>query len=326
MKPPSNEEKKAISIILDPEAGSGTKGLHVSGPLEKKNLSWYLVRPGLGILTAVPLGMGRIAFELKASSPCLILTFSFFRESKRSHRTESVAGTAADASGAQKICATFGTSARHDLHAGISPLFMAMLTVTREALVDLCRNSLSALPPALHAAMNDGSEAFFAQRPLDAAVRLELHQMLFSCTPAFGKRLHHERAARRLAAHELERLAHSQSGSTPGKDPLPPDDRIRLEKARSILVSRMDSPPDIKTLARRVGMNENKLKTGFKQMFDTSPKAFLRRQRMEAAREMLLAGGKSVTRIALEVGYSNPSAFAACFSRFFGCAPSLLKR
>lgn len=326
MKPPLKEEKKAVSIMLDPEAGTGTEDLHISGPLEKKDLSWYRVRPGLGILTAAPLGMGRIALELTPPSPCLILTFSFFRESNRPPRTASTAGKAADASGAQKICTMFGTPARLDLHADRSPLFMATLMVTREALAALCRNSLSTLPPALHAAMNGGAEAFFALRPLDAVVRLELHQMLFSCPPSLGKKLHHERAALRLAAHELERLSHSQSGSTPKKDPLPPDDRIRLEKARSILVSRMDSPPDIKTLAKRVGMNENKLKTGFKRVFGAPPKAFLRRRRMEAAREMLLAGGKSVTRIALEVGYSNPSAFAACFSRFFGCTPSLLKR
>jgi AraC-like DNA-binding protein len=87
----------------------------------------------------------------------------------------------------------------------------------------------------------------------------------------------------------------------------------------------MDAPPSLPELARHVGLNEFKLKTGFRTLFGTSVFAYLRAQRMELARRLLVQRGQSVTEVALRVGYANPSKFALAFRKHFGFPPSALR-
>lgn len=96
----------------------------------------------------------------------------------------------------------------------------------------------------------------------------------------------------------------------------------RLEHARSLLSAGFASPPSLRSLARACGLNERKLKEGFKQRFGTTVFAFVRSQRMRHAHEILSSSDRSVTEVAQQVGYANPSKFAAAFRREFGVSPS----
>jgi AraC-like DNA-binding protein len=121
-----------------------------------------------------------------------------------------------------------------------------------------------------------------------------------------------------LLIDELELASQARS-------PLGQRDLERLECARRLLLERMASPPSLRELARQVGLNEVKLKTGFRTLFGTSVFAYLRGKRMELARGLLVQRGLSVTEVALHVGYANPSKFAAAFRKHFGFAPSALR-
>lgn len=94
-----------------------------------------------------------------------------------------------------------------------------------------------------------------------------------------------------------------------------------LELGRSILLRDIVSPPDMKTLSRTIGMNHFKFKKGFKQVYGVPPMAYLRSHRMEVAKRLLTDRSLSVTQVALEVGYSNPSSFSARFTEHFGHNP-----
>jgi len=96
----------------------------------------------------------------------------------------------------------------------------------------------------------------------------------------------------------------------------------QLEHARSILLGSMSEPPSLRALARACGLNERKLKEGFKLRYGTTVFGFVREQRMLRAHDMLHGSGRSVTEVAQIVGYANPSKFAAAFRRQFGVAPS----
>lgn len=98
-------------------------------------------------------------------------------------------------------------------------------------------------------------------------------------------------------------------------------DEELLHLARRILLENLDAPPTIKELSLRAGMNDCKLKKGFKQLFGSSVFEILTKVRMEKAAELLRIEGRPVTEIALSVGYSNPGAFAAAFRRFHGLSP-----
>ena len=96
----------------------------------------------------------------------------------------------------------------------------------------------------------------------------------------------------------------------------------RVRRARSILLSRLDAPPTLRDLAHEVGLNEFKLKAGFRQAYGSTVRRELARARLETAREIIGRGNVSITTAASQVGYSNPGDFGIRFKKRFGVTPS----
>jgi AraC-like DNA-binding protein len=98
-------------------------------------------------------------------------------------------------------------------------------------------------------------------------------------------------------------------------------DRERILYARDYLLTHMDAPPALTQLAAIAGINEFKLKRGFKEMFSQSPFAYLADVRLEMARTALQKKEKSITQIAFELGYASLQHFSMAFRKKFGVAP-----
>ncbi len=133
-----------------------------------------------------------------------------------------------------------------------------------------------------------------------------------------SRQLHLEAKGLELLAVIIDELEEESRAVSPR---LSPDDRDRLEQARQILLANLEDPPHLPALARRAGLNEAKLKAGFRALFGSPVYAYLRDHRMEEARR-LLRRRYSVTEVAGRVGYRNPSKFAAAFRKRFGISPS----
>ncbi|GKS12265.1 AraC family transcriptional regulator [Paenibacillus chitinolyticus] len=101
---------------------------------------------------------------------------------------------------------------------------------------------------------------------------------------------------------------------------LTPDDRNRLSEARRQVLDRLDSPPSIPELARLCGVNEYKLKKGFRTLFGTTVYELVRRERMKRAAEYM-DRGMNVSEAAVQLGYANMSNFTAAFRKQFGLNP-----
>jgi len=99
------------------------------------------------------------------------------------------------------------------------------------------------------------------------------------------------------------------------------EDRLKLDRARNIIVDNMLNPLSISELSRELDLNTYKLKVGFKEMWGSTVFGYLRDMRMEKARFLLTGGRKSIIEVAQEVGYSNPSHFTAAFRRKYGINP-----
>ncbi len=100
---------------------------------------------------------------------------------------------------------------------------------------------------------------------------------------------------------------------------LSPDDIERIYYARDILITNLLHPPTLLELARRVAINQRKLKQGFRQIFGTTVFGYLHDHRMEQAKQML-------AQVAHAVGYSHLSHFAAAFRKKFGVNPSAYRQ
>ena len=101
-------------------------------------------------------------------------------------------------------------------------------------------------------------------------------------------------------------------------------DRERIIAARDYLCQNYSLPPSLIELARIVGINEYKLKKGFKEVFNTTVFGYLSDFRLEQARHQL-HGEKSITEIAYELGYSSPQHFSFAFRKKFGVSPKAVK-
>lgn len=95
----------------------------------------------------------------------------------------------------------------------------------------------------------------------------------------------------------------------------------RIRQAKKIIIEKMASPPTIKELAVEIGLNEYKLKEGFKNIYGKTVFQFLNDYRLDTARHLLDSGGHKVNDAAYHIGYTNPSHFIAAFKKKFGVTP-----
>lgn len=99
------------------------------------------------------------------------------------------------------------------------------------------------------------------------------------------------------------------------------DDRSKLSQAKAIMAGNIVNPPSLMELSRLIGLNDYKLKKGFKEMYGTTVFGYLREQRLEKACYLLQNGTMNVMEVANAVGYSNSSHFAEVFKERYGLSP-----
>jgi len=98
-------------------------------------------------------------------------------------------------------------------------------------------------------------------------------------------------------------------------------DHRLLQQARDLLAAQFAAPPRLPELARRIGMNPTKLCSLFQHRYHESMYDFVRRRRLERARELLVDSRLQVRQVASEVGYRHHSTFTAAFTKYFGVTP-----
>lgn len=103
-------------------------------------------------------------------------------------------------------------------------------------------------------------------------------------------------------------------------------DKEKLIEAKELLALRMEHPPTIVELAKLVGLNEYKLKKGFKELFGTTVFGFIHASRMSLAKRLLLGTDKSAKEIGYEAGYSSPQHFSKAFKKEFGISPNSIRK
>lgn len=155
--------------------------------------------------------------------------------------------------------------------------------------------------------------------PITPAMRMVIEQILSPPVTESLLPLYLENKVLELIVLRLDQAA---QGPRSGEGPdLNRKDRRNISLARDILVEEMADPPSIRELSRRAGINEFKLKAGFRKLFGDTIYRTLKKVRMEKARRLLSETDANVLTVANQVGYANPSHFAAAFRKTFGISP-----
>jgi AraC-like DNA-binding protein len=158
--------------------------------------------------------------------------------------------------------------------------------------------------------------------PITANMQMALHQIMRCPFEGKTKCLFLESKALELISYVrafVERPTSSDRHSSKMK--LTADDHAKMWDAKHILDENLDSPPSIVDLAKQVGVNEFKLKNGFRQVHGMTPYKYLTEQRLEVARQLLWERQMNVTEAAFAVGYSSLSHFAKIFHEKYGVFP-----
>lgn len=219
--------------------------------------------------------------------------------------TDADHGTAEYARGQQQLLATF---------------------INLDTLNTLIGAQLEYLPKEVWPVLEGQSIPLYLQSGrMTPAMELVTQQVIRCPYQGLTKRLYLESKVLELLALSLHRVA-EVTPTTPRKKVLNASDVERIHHASEILLRNLEEPPSLMTLSHLVGLNDYKLKVGFRQVFGTTVFGYLYQHRMQQAQALLTAGEYSVSDVAGLVGYTNLSAFSTAFKRKFGVSPNTYRK
>jgi len=103
-------------------------------------------------------------------------------------------------------------------------------------------------------------------------------------------------------------------------------DRERIIYARDYLLQHAVHPPSLSELAKVAGINEFKLKRGFKEVFNNTVFGYLNDHKLTQAKDLLLSGNIAIKEMASHLGYSSVPHFSNAFKKKFGTSPGKVRK
>lgn len=88
----------------------------------------------------------------------------------------------------------------------------------------------------------------------------------------------------------------------------------------------MRSPVSMPEVARHVGISVSRLHAVFKERLGMTPNDYLQRLRVDTACALLTTSHQSISRLALDLGFSSSQYFSTCFRRYTGMSPREFRR
>jgi AraC-like DNA-binding protein len=103
------------------------------------------------------------------------------------------------------------------------------------------------------------------------------------------------------------------------RDPIPA--YIHLRRAKDLMDREYSRELEVPALAREAHASRAHFVRSFKQAFGETPHEYLRRRRVERAKDLLRSTSLSVTEVSLAVGFRSLGSFSAAFRALVGEAP-----
>lgn len=282
------------------ETGAGALGM----PLE----------PGLRLIETrlAPESDLAIPSRIESEAPRLVLTLGLAGRSRfvgeRGEEVEFAAG--------YTTLTSFAASRGERLYPGGRPIAQVRLTLEGDW---LAANLGEATAGRL--LRKPGRVSLLGHRPSSGGGLEALRQLLAPAVPEPARPLLCRGLALSLLAFELAPFMAEAGGTAPAAR-----DLAAAQRAKAILAAEFRHPPSVRELARRVGVNEFRLKQLFHQVHAGTPYGVLLDIRMRTAYRLLESTRCPVAVAAEAVGYRHAGNFSAAFARYFGIAPKTVGR
>lgn len=197
------------------------------------------------------------------------------------------------------------------------------IMVEPEVLRSFCGGDIDLVPTEeLKALITKDSAPIFHKNVggISPAMQQALKQIINCPYQGITKQIYLESKVLELIALQFAQLKESDRQISTSSC-LQPGDIDRIHHAKHILEENLEDPPSLLELARKVGINDYKLKRGFREVFGTTAFGYLQKVRMERAKNLLAEQMLSVGGVAQNVGYRSQSRFCDAFKRHFGVTP-----
>jgi AraC family transcriptional activator of pyochelin receptor len=166
---------------------------------------------------------------------------------------------------------------------------------------------------------------FYVSLPMDFYKVSDVLKEIYSCKfKGPVKHIFMEAKALELLALQLEELVPQQKTSE--QDAINSTDKEKLEATHTFIKEQFMQSFSLKSIALKFGLNEFKLKSGYKKLFGTTVFGHLSTLRMDYARQLLETGLYNVSEVADMMGYSNAINFSAAFVKIYGFTPGTIRK
>jgi AraC family transcriptional activator of pyochelin receptor len=130
-----------------------------------------------------------------------------------------------------------------------------------------------------------------------------------------------------LRSQIVELIAHFFAVLETNRDTdLRQDEKAKLFMAKEIMAENLSTPPTLNELSKQIGLNSNKLKKNFKELFGLPVFKYLHEERLNKAYDLLHSGNMNVQEVSWYVGYESVSSFSNAFQSKFNMRPSELRK
>ena len=166
---------------------------------------------------------------------------------------------------------------------------------------------------------NDSSRLLYSSNSIRSEAYIALNQIQNCQLTGLSRKLFMESRALELIAWNISNM--SNDLQVRSSCILHPQDMEQTKFVRQILLDNLENPPDLKSLASSAGMSHPKLNRCFKKLYGMTVFEFLRNERLNMARKLLLEKGLTVTEASVQVGYDSLSHFCMAYKKQFGVSP-----
>jgi hypothetical protein len=272
--------------LLGPLAhGTDVMSIEFEGPLLNGKVEVHAVQPGLQ-LVAMNLDVGQgVELNIEPGNPGMFISLVLEGESDYTVPRSLGRVDQWKFRPGRSVVGTFQAERSRWELAGNHPHRLVELNISSGRAAQLISKYAQAAQPGSNPVPLRADEFPGHIRPaLTPQLRMIAHQILDCPLEGPTRRLFMESKALELLAFQLNSLSSSDRSETTIWNA---KEHRLLEDARSILELEFADPPSLLTLARRVGLNDFKLKRGFRDLYNTTVFGYVRMLRMEKAKAML---------------------------------------
>ena len=126
-----------------------------------------------------------------------------------------------------------------------------------------------------------------------------------------------------LIAYQLHHLQQNNKVSVPA---IAKSEKDAFYALRDYINLSFDQEHSLRSLSKQFGLNEFKLKKGFKDLFGYTVFGYIQLLKMRHAKSLIEDKGLNISQVASRVGYKNPNHFSVAFKKQFGLNPSSVRR